>query len=90
MASEKEWYSERELFEMIQGLKHDLTETRAVIKKYNGLWEKINELAERLTTIEQQAVGRKSVGRAVREWGGWIIAVVGFLLLWLPRLLGGE
>ena len=85
------WYSDREMFEMIQGLKTDLQETRITVKKYNGLWEKldvmdgkvdavdekIGAVDNRVTTIEQQANGRKSVWQGILSWGGWIFAAGG-------------
>lgn len=75
-----DWYTDKDLFEMIQGLKQDLNETLITIKKYNGLWEKFDNVDHRLTAIEQQAVGRSTVGRSIREWGGWIVAIISLLM----------
>jgi hypothetical protein len=82
--SPNEWYSNRDLFEMIQhlqgeiiSLRSDLRATQEAIRRYNNLRADLEGVIMRVHAIEQQAVGRASVGRAVREWGGWIIALVG-------------
>ena len=77
--NKKEWYSNKELFEMFQGLKDELKITREAVKKYNNIRNNLNDVLERLATIEQQSIGRYSVGKAIREWGGWIVAVLSFL-----------
>lgn len=83
-----QWYTNRDLFEMVQKLADDTKDlrselriTREAVRKYNNLRETIDNVAERIDAIEQQAVGRYTVGKAIREWGGWIIAVVTFLYL---------
>lgn len=75
----KEWYSNKELFEMFQALKDELKITRDAVKKYNNIRINLNDVMERLTAIEQRAIGRYNVGKAIREWGGWIAAVLSFL-----------
>jgi len=67
-----EWYSDKDIFEMIQGLKADLSETRITIKRYNGLWEKFEGMDMRLNNIEQRKIGRISANKSFREWGGWL------------------
>ena len=34
---------------------------------------------QRLTAIEERAIGRYGIGKAVREWGGWLVGLLGFL-----------
>ena len=75
----KEWYSNKELFEMFQGLKEELKITRDAVRKYNDIRINLNSVMERLTAIEQRAIGSYNVGKAIREWGGWIVAVLSFL-----------
>jgi len=81
------WYTNKELFEMLLGVKQEvsglradvaalrseLTATRESLRQYNGL-------RERLQALEHQAIGRASIGRSIREWGGWIIAILSFAL----------
>jgi len=78
-STEKEWYSNKELFEMFQGLKEELKITRDAVKKYNNIRNNLNDVMERLAAIEQRAIGRYGVGKAIREWGGWIVGVLSFL-----------
>lgn len=80
----KEWYTNRDLYEMIQHLKAEimtlsgeLRATQEAIRRYNNLRADLENVMMRVHAIEQQAAGRASVGRAVREWGGWIVAIVG-------------
>ena len=53
-----EWYDNKELFEMLQSLKSEilelkteLTETKTLIRDYNGLREKITQTDTRLNTL---------------------------------------
>ena len=75
----KEWYSNKELFEMFQDLKEELAITREAVKKYNNIRTDLNAVMQRLTAIEERAIGRYSAGKAVREWGGWLVGLLGFL-----------
>lgn len=74
--SKEQWYTNKELFEMINGLKSDLTETRKVVKEYNDLRRSLNDCIRRVAEIEQRGVGRQSVEQAILRWGPWAIAVV--------------
>lgn len=82
MAEEKEqqWYTNKELYEMLQGLKADLQETRLLIKQYNGLRQRIDSCEGLITDLVSQARGRASVGNAIRAWGGWLFAVISLLI----------
>lgn len=82
MGEEKngQWYTNKELFEMLQGLKTDLQETRTLIKQYNGLRQRLDSCEEVLTDLVSQAKGRASVSNAIRAWGGWAVAVVSLLI----------
>jgi hypothetical protein len=46
---EKQWYSNKDLFEQMQGLKDELTATKEVIAKYNGLYDKVNDVQIKLS-----------------------------------------
>lgn len=99
----EQWYSNKELFEQILAMKNDmqklsaeLQHTTETIKKYNGLREELGELKKSVAEIkrweiEQRAkeLERNSVGRAVRDWGGWIIALIMFILNLTKMLSGG-
>lgn len=79
------WYSNKDIYEMVQGLGKELQETRSAIKKYNGLHEviakaclNIADVDKRLLSIEQQALGKYKLGEIIRQWGGWLLAVLTF------------
>lgn len=55
---EKEWYDNKQLFEMLQQLKQEMVllskemaETRAIIRNYNGLREKVEDTAGKVNTL---------------------------------------
>lgn len=54
----KEWYNNKELFEMLQQIKQDMVllskemaETRAIIRNYNNLREKLEDTAGKVNTL---------------------------------------
>ena len=75
----KEWYSNKELFEMFQDLKEELAITREAVKRYNNIRTDLNAVMQRLTAIEERAIGRYSAGKAIREWGGWLVGILSLL-----------
>lgn len=89
-----QWYSNKDIYEMVQGLgremgelRGEMRETRAMIRQYNGLRQRIDgvdtrqeELEVRLNAIEQRGVGAASVGRGIREWGAVAIALSGAIV----------
>ena len=79
----EQWYSNRELFEMIQTWKDDvkelrqeMRETKAMIHQYNDLKTKLLQAQERIYTLEKQNYGKDKVAEFVRRWGGWIVAAI--------------
>jgi len=84
--NEKEWYSNKELFDMIQSLKEEMTQTRSVIKRYNGLrqdmmesYQKINQNEEKINEIENTEKGKHELAEAIRKWGGWFVAIASLI-----------
>jgi len=54
----KEWYDNKAIFEMLQDFKEDvqelrreMAETRAIIRNYNGLREKVEDTAGKVNTL---------------------------------------
>lgn len=52
---QREWYSNKDLYEMLQGLKDDIatlrkemTETRTLIRDYNGLRAKVEDVSSKV------------------------------------------
>jgi len=86
MSEENQWYTNKELFEQInnmqqdfQGLRQEMRETRNVIKKYNGLREEMGAIKEKVDRMEAVKAGKSNVGKAIREWGGWIVGILGMI-----------
>lgn len=85
-----EWYSNKELFEQIQALRGEMQETRNLIKQYNGLREEYRDLKgeveavqELMGKIEAESVGKNKVFEAIRNWGGWTVAIIALVLNFL-------
>ena len=90
----EQWYSNKELFEQINDLKLEfeqlrieLKETRDSIKKYNGLREQLYEVRREIEQIKSENSGKSHALNAVREWGGWIVAIISLIISYLK--LGG-
>lgn len=83
---EKQWYTNKDLFELIGELQKDMQETRTTIRKYNGLYKKLAEVKTTVDDMQAQQKGRQSVGSAIRNWGGWIFGLASFLVL-LSKIL---
>lgn len=80
MANEQ-WYSNKDLYEQINALRYEMQETRNLISKYNGLREKVDEVEEELIKIKAKTSGKNSVFTVIREWGGWIFALITLFIL---------
>lgn len=79
----EQWYSNKELFEQILDMKNDmqrlsaeLNRTTETIKKYNGLREELAEVKKTIAEMQAKEAERHSVGKSIRDWGGWIIAII--------------
>jgi DNA repair exonuclease SbcCD ATPase subunit len=79
MGDEKEWYTNKELFEQLnqfrtdfQDLRSEMKETRSMIKKYNGLREQINNVKGKVEALQANAEGRSSFKDDFLKWGGWL------------------
>lgn len=95
MPERNEWYNNKQLFEQIiamqeefHGLRGEMRETRMLMKQYNGLREEIGIVKEKVEQMEFEQQGRNSVGAAIRNWGGWIFALITLIVL-LIKFGGG-
>jgi hypothetical protein len=77
---ERDWYGNKELFEMIQGLKGDLQETRTAVQRYNNIRKELNNVMLRVAVIENEKETKDKIGKAVRDWGGWIVAILSLVI----------
>lgn len=78
--TEKEWYNNKELFEMQMGLSKkmealsaELGKTQVMIREYNGLRDRLDECERRVDQIEGTHQGSK-------EMWGYIVGGIGVLL----------
>lgn len=84
------WYTNKEIFEMVQELRDEMSETRRVLHQYNDMQKDLAWAVECITQMQAAQHGRSSFqhGRssfiiAMREWGGWLVALAILLLkLW--------
>ena len=77
---EKEWYSNKDLYEMMVDLSKGLEKTNAELAKTQTMIRDYNGLRERLDKCEQrvdESVGKSSGGK---DMWGYIVGGVGLLL----------
>ena len=98
MRSEEQWYSNKELFEMLNELKIELIETKSQIRKYNELRATLNDVMESqetLTKLVNQAINKvndidvaRSSRRQAFKDSKEIILLVIAVAGWLLTLIG--
>lgn len=77
---DRQWYTNRDLFELINELQGELRETKLIIKRYNGLYEKVGSVEKRMSTIEvEQRTKLKSQDRFIK-WSGYIFGLVSVIV----------
>ncbi|MFA6711226.1 MAG: hypothetical protein WCS33_00770 [Candidatus Caldatribacteriota bacterium] len=83
----KEWYGNKELYEMFLNLKKEFLElkaelslTRQFIQQYNHLQKTLNLCMEKIDQLEKieditfgMSKGKKDILIAIRKWGGWVV-----------------
>ena len=72
----QQWYTNKEIFEMVQNLRDELRETRDVVKKYNGIRDDLDWCVNKLETQKAKKEGSGIVLENIRSWGGWAIATL--------------
>lgn len=89
----KDWYDNKELYEMIEKLKSQFQEFNESFHKYNGLVEKYNEVLINQNDIRENINSIKkneSIEKAKRikaeetndnwkSWIGWVVGILSFL-----------
>ncbi|MBM7542351.1 hypothetical protein [Amphibacillus cookii] len=88
MGERGQWYTNKELFEQLNQVQVDfnelrleMRETRKMINKYNGLREKLGFVEEKINKIEAKREGKQLLGQTIREWGGWLFALITLIIL---------
>lgn len=66
MDKPEQWYTNKELFEMIQKLNSTMKDTNTVIKKYNGLHERINDVDQKIESVDSKVDKQINVCAEVR------------------------
>ena len=64
----------------IQSLRAEMRETREIIRRYNGLREELYKVKDKVEEMEAKSQGKNAVFEAIRNWGGWIVAILTFLI----------
>lgn len=98
MRSEEQWYSNKDLFEMLNELKIELVETQSQMKKYNDLRATLNDVMksqETLTKLVNQTIDKvndmdaaRSSRRQAFKDSKEIILLVITIAGWLLTLIG--
>ena len=88
--AENNWYSNKDLFEMLEGFKKEVTdlrlemnETKTLIRDYNGLRANINEVNKKVNKVEERV---NTQSNSKKEYMGYIIAAISTLFLILNYL----
>ena len=85
----EQWYTNRDLFEKLHELRDELRETRESIRKYNGLWPRLEDIDTRLACIESVEAADKRMWEKITSRGGWIIGALSFLVMVYVTFLQG-
>src|SRR5690606_37863843 len=98
MGSEKQWYSNKDLFEMLNELKMELVKTQSQMKKYNDLRATLNDVMksqETLTKLVNQTINKvndieaaRSSRRQAFKDSKEIILLIITIAGWLLTLIG--
>lgn len=73
---EDQWYSNKDLFERIEGLSKELAETQRVVKEYNGLRKQLNDVCKMVDGLISEGAGRNKLASSI----GWAIGIIGALI----------
>lgn len=77
---EEKFFTNRELFdrftEKIDGLSKELAETQRVVKAYNGLREKVDDVCGAIKTMQDEDKGKSKLVSSV----SWAIGIIGALI----------
>lgn len=95
MSDENQWYTNKELFERLSGLRDEfnglrseMQETRLLIRNYNGLREELHsmhddneELRVQVQTILNTSIAKRTTFNDLRSWGGWVFGLITLIIL---------
>ena len=82
----KEWYSNKELYEMMVDLSKGLEKTNAELAKTQVLIRDYNGLRERVDKCEQRVDEISGAGKGGKDMWGYVVGGVGLLLALISYL----
>jgi hypothetical protein len=77
---EKEWYSNKDLYEMMVDLSKGLEQTNAELAKTQTMIRDYNGLRERLDKCEQLIFQSAGSGQGRKDMWGYVVGGIGLLL----------
>lgn len=77
MGEEQQWYTNRELFEMIGDLRSELAETRRIIREYNGLRKQLNDVCIEVAAMKAEGAGKNKLAGGISMSIGIVGALIG-------------
>lgn len=85
----KDWYNNKELYEMMVVLSKDLGKTNAELAKTQILIRDYNGLRERVGKCEQRVDEISGAGKGGKEMWGYVIGGLGLLLAIISCIVKG-
>lgn len=83
----QQWYTNKDLYEMIDRLERTLQDTNEVVRKYNGLYEQVNiietkldDQLKRCDTVQAKFETKQDMGDALLKIWPILISTVIFIL----------
>lgn len=73
---DEQWYSNKDLFERIEGLSKELAETQRVVKAYNGLRVKLDGVCDAVDKMIAEGTGKNKLAQGI----GLTIGIIGTLI----------
>ena len=81
MTEKEQWYSNKDLYEMmvelskrLESTNAEMTRTQVMIRDYNGLRQKINECESKLVEYHGESLGKETGSK--NTWG-YIVGAIG-------------
>ncbi len=72
----EQWYTNKEIYEMVRDLREELKDTRDALKAYNGIRDDLNWCIGKLKTGTAKREGMAVVLFGLRDWAGWAVAII--------------
>ena len=81
---ESDWYTNKQLFEMLSDVRRELGETRDMIRKYNGLSGRLGDIECLIKEQAEKTEEKEKEKKGDWKWVlGWSVAILSLLLNYL-------